>query len=266
MLNKKRLLIQEIQKERRFLDKAPDGYLKVSNKSSGTYYYHAYLDTDKKEKTKYINKMNALLPSELAKKNYYKKLLPILNKQLEALEKYESCQNQIKSLYNSMSDARKHLIGATNITVEEKLKKWKSEKYMPNNYHNELKKYETNNGELVRSKSELFIANALYDNRDHLLYKYERPLEIIFNGRREVIYPDFTIINIHTGKVTYWEHAGLMGDIDYVKDFVLKNKKYNANNIFCGEQLVYTFETLDTPLDIATTVNIIIQRLIEETV
>jgi len=28
-------------------------------------------------------------------------------------------------------------------------------------------------------------------------------------GRMKTIYPDFTIINTNTGKVTYWEHAGV---------------------------------------------------------
>ena len=75
---------------------------------------------------------------------------------------------------------------------------------------------------------------------DQLLYKYERPLILKYNGRDILIYPDFTIINTQTGKLTYWEHAGLMSNPEYVSDFVWKNKlkkmpgnaeKYSLENI-----------------------------------
>ena len=39
--------------------------------------------------------------------------------------------------------------------------------------------FETDHGEKVRSKSELIIANILFQNRDHLLYKYEKPIELV---------------------------------------------------------------------------------------
>ena len=64
----------------------------------------------------------------------------------------------------------------------------------------------------MRSKSEVIIANILAKNNEHLLYKYERPLEVVIAGHTQTIHPDFTIINIHTGKITYWEHAGRMDD------------------------------------------------------
>lgn len=67
-----------------------------------------------------------------------------------------------------------------------------------------------------------FIANILYQHKNDIIYKYEKPLEIIENGWRKTIYPDFTIMNVHTGKVVYWEHAGLMDDAVYANDFVRK--------------------------------------------
>lgn len=76
--------------------------------------------------------------------------------------------------------------------------------------HPENLRYETEQGDLVRSKSEVIIANILYQHRKDILYKYERPLEVMSDGKERNIYPDFTILNIHTGKVTYWEHAGRM--------------------------------------------------------
>lgn len=109
--------------------------------------------------------------------------------------------------------------------------------------------FETDRGEMVRSKSELIIANILNQNKN-LLYKYERPLELIINGKVQVFYPDFTILNINTGKITYWEHAGLMDDPTYSSQFVNKINNYLDNDIVLGNNLVVTYETKNNPLNI----------------
>lgn len=41
---------------------------------------------------------------------------------------------------------------------------------------------------------------------------------MVIAGHTQTIHPDFTIINIHTGKITYWEHAGRMDDAQYADD------------------------------------------------
>ena len=82
------------------------------------------------------------------------------------------------------------------ISVNEKLRIWQNESYEPYQKYKENLKYETDNGETVRSKSEVIIANILAKNNEHLLYKYERPLEVVIAGHTQTIHPDFTIINI----------------------------------------------------------------------
>ena len=111
-------------------------------------------------------------------------------------------------------------------------------------------KFETEQGEFVRSKSEVIIANILYQHQEDILYKYERPLSVVVDGRKKTIYPDFTILNIHTGKVMYWEHAGRMDDPSYANDFVKKANIYINNNLLPGRDVVFTYETLENPLDI----------------
>ena len=51
----------------------------------------------------------------------------------------------------------------------------------------------------------MIIANLLHMKADQLLYKYERPLKLRYQGRKIIVYPDFTILNTQTGKFTYWE-------------------------------------------------------------
>lgn len=72
----------------------------------------------------------------------------------------------------------------------------------------------TRRGDLVSSKSEIIIADALYglELADRLRYTFERPLSDSKGGYR---LPDFTI---ETDKDTwYWEHCGMMDNAAYVK-------------------------------------------------
>ena len=112
---------------------------------------------------------------------------------------------------------------------------------------------------MVRSKSEVIIANLLYRNKTDIIYKYEKPLEVIENGRKKTIYPDFTIMNVHTGKVTYWEHAGIMDDAFYANEFVKKMNLYITNGLMPGKDVVVTFESQGNPLDIG-----VVKRLVKE--
>ncbi len=123
--------------------------------------------------------------------------------------------NALEEIYDNLSDERKSLVTPIQISVKEKVKQWQAEAYEKNLMYPENLRYETEQGDMVRSKSEVIIANILYRNRKDILYKYEKPLEVMENGRQKTIYPDFTILNKHTGKVTYWEHAGRMDDSHY---------------------------------------------------
>ena len=91
------------------------------------------------------------------------------------------------------------------------------------------------------------------------MYKYERPLSVVVAGVPRIIYPDFTILNLHTGKITYWEHAGLMDDAVYANDFVRKVNTYTSNNLMPGRDVVFSYETQEIPLEIG-----VIRKMVEE--
>jgi hypothetical protein len=79
--------------------------------------------------------------------------------------------------------------------------------------------------EMVRSKSELTIADRLYSN--HIDYLYEHPLTL--NGRTR--YPDFTIEDAESGRKFYWEHCGVLLDPNYQERWERKLKWYRDNGI-----------------------------------
>ena len=114
--------------------------------------------------------------------------------------------------------------------------------------------HKTVRGELVRSKSEVIIANALHYNG--LDYEYEP--ELVLKGR--VKYPDFKIEDYDTGVVWYWEHCGMMTDAAYRQRWENKKKFYAKNGIVEGKNLIITEDDVSGGLDAAY-----IQQKIEET-
>jgi hypothetical protein len=163
------------------------------------------------------------------------------------------------NIYDSLSDARKKLVIPLYQTIKEQVRTWSEEEYEENNNYPENLRYETEQGEIVRSKSEVIIANILYKDREDILYKYEKPLTLVIDGKEKQVHPDFTIINVHTGKITYWEHAGLMDDAHYVNEFIRKMNSYVANGFVIGRDVVVSYETQSLPLDIK-----VVKRMVQE--
>jgi len=81
--------------------------------------------------------------------------------------------------------------------------------------------HRTERGDLVRSKSELVIADKLYA-RD-IEYAYEQPL-VLPNGSTR--YPDFTITDHARGVTFHWEHLGLLDDPGYRTRWKRKRAEY----------------------------------------
>ena len=240
-----------IKKIDTFLNHAPEGCLKWQNRNGKTYYYHQFMK-DNKWVSRYIKKYKISLAKKIAKKNYYLLIRPILGKMLDETKRFmKKCpSNELEESYDNLSVERKSLVTPIQLSVKEKVKQWQAEVYEKNQMYPENLRYETEQGDVVRSKSEVIIANTLYHNRKDILYKYERPLEVMDNGRQKTIYPDFTILNKHTGEITYWEHAGRMDDPYYANEFVKKMNTYVNNNLLPGRGVVISYETQNTPLDI----------------
>ncbi|WLD13592.1 ATP-dependent DNA helicase [Planctellipticum variicoloris] len=87
--------------------------------------------------------------------------------------------------------------------------------------------HHTTRGELVRSKSEVIVANLL--NANKIDYAYEQPLEIdgSFTGK----FPDFTIHDDDAGVTYYWEHLGMLGDAGYKRRWEEKEQWYADQGI-----------------------------------
>jgi hypothetical protein len=89
--------------------------------------------------------------------------------------------------------------------------------------------HRTARGEMVRSKSEVIIANALAAKG--VDYAYERPLTI--EGVTK--YPDFTIEDMESGQTLYWEHCGMLHVPSYRRRWEEKLDWYRRHGIRAQE-------------------------------
>jgi hypothetical protein len=103
--------------------------------------------------------------------------------------------------------------------------------------------HRTSKGHMVRSKSELVIAEKLFEKK--IDYEYEKDLKIA--GKLKS--PDFTITNL-AGETIYWEHCGMMNDSEYRKRWAEKKELYEKNGIKEGENLIVTYDQVNGGLDV----------------
>lgn len=106
--------------------------------------------------------------------------------------------------------------------------------------------HRTERGDLVRSKSELVIADKLHARG--IDYAYEQRL-VLPNGRFR--YPDFTITDHARGVTFYWEHLGLLDDSGYRARWERKRAEYLEAGIRPAEDAAdaegILIETRDRP-------------------
>ena len=117
--------------------------------------------------------------------------------------------------------------------------------FKPNPYMEDMKIYDTRRGEKVRSKSEAILADILYGLG--IPYHYEKPLYL---GSGKVRYPDFTLLKIKSREEIYLEHFGMLDDDEYREKSLLKLDEYRKHGIYVGKNLIFTYETEKSPLDI----------------
>ncbi len=112
--------------------------------------------------------------------------------------------------------------------------------------------HKTENGELVRSKSEVIVANTLYNAG--YSYEYEKAL-VLSDG--STIYPDFTIN--YFGTEFYLEHCGMLYNPSYRARWETKQQKYKDNGLI--NQLIVTEDNLDGSIDSQKILEIIKNKL-----
>lgn len=192
----------------------------------------------------YLPKAQKALAESLAKRKYLSLRLQELIHEKNAISLYlrhhSNDPNPSDELLNNIP--YHNLLSPYFEAFPETLKDWSTQPYQHNPAYPEQLIHISSSGNIVRSKSEAFIDNALY--RSKIPFRYECALEL----NDITLYPDFTILHPETKKIIYWEHFGLMDNPSYFKNVFSKLQLYSSNNIIPTIDLITTYETKSHPL------------------
>ena len=250
---KQELIILKSQREQA-LQSAPKGTLHIhTQKNKKTQYYHKCTSD---QKPQYIKEKDYYIAEALAQKEYNQKIICAAADELEAIKKYEKSFPELtaEEIYENLTEERKKLINPMILPEKQFIEEWESVKYTGRSFDKDAPEHYTSKGERVRSKSEVIIADSL--RRAGIPYRYEFPIELYYG---KVVYPDFTILNVRLRKEIRWEHFGMMNKEDYVEKTVRKINDYEMSGLYSGEHMIYTFETMESPLN-QKIINLMIQR------
>lgn len=227
------------------LGSAPEGYVRITGCKDKKVFYWVIKKSGEIISERYLKSNEKELTRQLFQKSYDRRLLYRVKEEISALN---SCMCELSDgldeIYEVMPEIRKSFVVPYRLTDEEFVEQWINTPFVGNTSYPENLKHTTQNGELVRSKSERSIADMLL--KYNIPYKYEAPL---FMKGLGVIHPDFTILDICSRKNVYWEHFGYMDDIDYVNKAINRYNTYILNGFVLGKDFIITMETKDCPLD-----------------
>jgi len=246
LLNQRmKLLKRSIKKAERDAEKFPAGSLRLSRNGKWMRYYHVTELTQ--PFGEYIPKSNRSLVRKLAQKDYNSRFRKYAKKELRVLEKVDHilAGENANLSYQNLSKYRKDLVIPYIQEDEDYAAEWQEKYFLENEFHEDEKIYDTKRGEKVRSKSEAILADMFYELG--IPYHYEKEL-VLSDGRSR--YPDFTLLQLRTKTEIYWEHFGLLENEEYRHNTIQKLDEYRKSGIFVGKNLLFSYETSQSPLDI----------------
>lgn len=175
----------------------------------------------------------------LARRKYISAMIKTLESNYKCLKKLSkeiraNNNNDVNSLLNEYTSLN---LDMTKILLSPHQQQWLAQPYERNPAYPEQLKFTTDNGVLMRTKSELIIANRL----EHYGIPYLPEMPIWFNYDFRPKYPDFTILK-QNGETIIWEHMGLMDKEDYFIKNSRKILEYRANGYSQNTNLIITFE------------------------
>ena len=240
MLRERTRIEEKIQITQSKLRECPEGKLLCCH--NGKYSQWRWSDGNKQI---YLPKKKRRLAEKLAYKKYLSMHLQNLLHEKKAIEYYlkhhDSEAEKAEEILINTSEY-KELLSPYFKPISQELQEWADAPYEKNNMYPDGLIHKTYSGNFVRSKSESLIDMFLYKNK--IPFRYECVLrfgEVFF-------YPDFTIRHPRTGEIYYWEHFGMMEDLDYSKRAYSKLQNYTAHGIYPTIQLITTYETKEHPL------------------
>lgn len=242
--DRRMLLKNRIADKEKVLRNVPKGRLRVSGGARELYYY---IDEEQKKGGCYLGRKESNRVKKLAQKEYDQQVLALSRKELNVLD---ALRRQLPGLsgeevYEKLAPARRKLVTPVELPDEEFIRLWEAEEYEKKLISDDIPEYYTDRGERVRSKSEILLANMLYQRG--IPYRYECA---VYLDNNEKVFPDFTVLNVRLRKQICHEHFGRMSDPEYAEKAINKLSTYNRNGYYLGDQLTCTWESGKQPLNV----------------
>lgn len=223
----------------------PEGKLSEQRINGKAYFIRKHYENGKLIRTgisKEPDKINGLI-----KRRFYEDELCCLEKILVLLN--ETQNNLIKiSPREEMKLIQKDCPSISDDMISEALRPkdqggWATAEYEKSLYKPEEKRHITSRGLRVRSKSEVLIAEKLYEH--NIDFRYEQVIRI-----KGLSYaPDFTIRR-NDGKIFIWEHEGLMSDKTYQARQLEKAQAYTSVGIVPWDNFIVTYDNQNGDIDL----------------
>lgn len=223
---------------------APTGKIRATYHNGRTKYYIRKDTSD--YIGKYVRREDLPLAAAIAQRDYDAALRNIADRELAAIRELQQtwAEGTVEELYDKLTPARRSLVVPRFISDEEFVRQWLAEPYQRPGFKEGAPEFYSTKGLRVRSKSEALLAD-MYDSLG-IPMKYECPLTL-WNGR--VMHPDFTLLNVPERMVFIQEHFGLVDDPAYMNQVVRKINDLQLSGWYPGVNMIMTFETKDSPLD-----------------
>lgn len=197
----------------------------------------------------YMPREDDALARRLVQKDYDQRALEKAHQELRLIQQFQTTlqTNSTDTAFAALDKKRQTLVTPATLSDVQYAELWKNQPYRKNKRHKENQKLTTDGGELVRSKSEVIIANLLKSN--NVPYRYEFPIVIERKDNEEgredycEFHPDFFCLNVRTRQEFAWEHFGKMDDAEYASRAIEKLAQYSANGYFPGKNLIITMES-----------------------
>lgn len=227
---------------------APEGMLRTKHDGNEVQYF-------KRNKGEtagcYLGKKDTEQIRKLEEKLYYKELSDTAKQEEAYLKKIKKTLEKMKdynSVFLSIPLEKRHLISPYEHEMPVEDEEW-IRLFNKKQVSSEIKLI-SQNGEHVRSKSELIIADRL--KTAGIPYFYEDPLILNEKDKINCLYwhPDFRVQNVRTGKQYYWEHFGMLDNPEYCKSCQEKLELYAHYGYFPGDNLIITSESSNHGLNL----------------
>ena len=230
---------------KRLVKKVPEGgRLRVARHGKG---YQYFLRSQGFETNgRYIRRGERNIAIILARIEYDENLIRMIKDKLALLKEMEYLwvDNPFEDAASQMIEGKRLLVEVPYVSDQTYIDNWLTQEYKSLGFKEDYPEFYARNNLRVRSKSEVIIADML--DEVGIPFLYEKPVKL----GSGVVHPDFTLLDIGNRKEIYWEHFGMMDDVEYRNNAFFKIRNYESNGLFQHDSFIYTFETNVFPLNI----------------